>query len=109
MYEIDLDRELDEMVLFELPTLACNAAFSLRFRSRWPGWSAHDDAGWLFAADLLEGEAGLAELLREAQELLEELELPEIRFCLDGRVYTLEPQRTRRRAIVASRALAAEQ
>jgi hypothetical protein len=92
--EFDLDRELDDMVLFELPTLACNAAFSLRFRSRWPGWSAHDEAGWLFAAELVDGEDGLDVLLREAQELLDEIELPEIRFCVDGRVYTLEPQRT---------------
>lgn len=101
--ELDLDRELDDMVLFELPTLACNAAFSLRFRSRWPGWSAHDEAGWLFAAELVEGEDGLAELLREAQELLEELGLAEIRFCVDGRVYTLEPQRARVAETVASR------
>jgi hypothetical protein len=101
--EIDLDRELDDMVLFELPSLACNAAFSLRFRSRWPGWSAHDEAGWLFAAELIEDEDGLDVLLREAQELLEELELAEIRFCVDGRVYALEPQRTRVGEPVASR------
>lgn len=98
----DLDQQLDDTVTFELPTLACNAAFSLRLRSRWPGWSAHDHAGWLFAADLIGAEDGLAVLLREAQELLEELGLPEIRFCLDGRVYTLEPQRTRVGEIVAS-------
>jgi hypothetical protein len=99
---LDLDRELDDMVLFELPTLACNAAFSLRFRSRWPGWSAHDDVGWLFAAELVEDEDGLDVLLREAQELLEELDLPEIRFCVDGRVYTLEAQRTRVGDVVPS-------
>jgi hypothetical protein len=100
---LDLDRELDDLVLFELPTLACNAAFSLRFRSRWPGWSAHDDGGWLFGAELIDGEDGLAELLREAQELLEELGLAEIRFCVDGRVYTLEPQRPRVGETVPSR------
>ena len=88
--------------MFELPTLACNAAFSLRLRSRWPGWSAHDDAGWLFSAELLEDGEGLAVLLREAQDLLEELGLPAIRFCLDGVVYPLEAQRTRTPATVAS-------
>lgn len=100
MYELDL--QLDDIVMFELPTLACNAAFSLRLRSRWPGWSAHDDAGWLFSAELLEDGEGLAVLLREAQELLEELGLPAIRFCLDGVVYPLEAQRTRTPAVVAS-------
>ena len=100
MYELDL--QLDDIVMFELPTLACNAAFSLRLRSRWPGWSAHDDAGWLFSAELLEDGEGLAVLLREAQDLLEELGLPAIRFCLDGVVYPLEAQRTRTPATVAS-------
>jgi hypothetical protein len=100
VYELDL--QLDDIVMFELPTLACNAAFSLRLRSRWPGWSAHDDAGWLFSAELLEDGEGLAVLLREAQELLEELGLPGIRFCLDGVVYPLEAQRTRAPAVVAS-------
>jgi hypothetical protein len=93
MYELDL--QLDDIVMFELPTLACNAAFSLRLRSRFPGWSAHDDAGWLFAAELLEDGEDMAVLLREAQDLLEELGLPAIRFCLDGVVYTLEAQGTR--------------
>jgi hypothetical protein len=100
MYELDL--QLDDIVMFELPTLACNAAFSLRLRSRWPGWSAHDDAGWLFAAELLEDGEGMAELLREAQDLLEELGLPAIRFCLDGVVYTLEAQRAHDGAGVVS-------
>jgi hypothetical protein len=93
VYELDL--QLDDIMLFELPTLACNAAFSLQFRSRWPGWSSHDEAGWLFAAELVDGEDGLAVLLREAQDLLEELGLPAIRFYLDGRVYTLGAQGAR--------------
>lgn len=100
MYELDL--QLDDIVMFELPTLACNAAFSLRLRSRFPGWSAHDDAGWLFAAELLEDGEGMAVLLREAQDLLDELGLPAIRFCLDGVVYTLEAQRAHDGAAVAS-------
>jgi hypothetical protein len=100
VYELDL--QLDDIVMFELPTLACNAAFSLRLRSRWPGWSAHDDAGWLFSAELLEDGEGLAVLLREAQDLLEELGLPAIRFCLDGVVYPLEAQRTRTPAAAAT-------
>ena len=98
----DLDLQLDEMVLFELPTLACNAVFSLQFRSRWPGWSAHDDTGWLFAVELGGGGEGLAVLLREAQGLLEELELPTIQFYLDGRVYGLEAERTRAAETVSS-------
>ena len=98
----DLDLQLDDILLFELPTLACNAVFSLQFRSRWPGWSAHDDTGWLFAVELDGGDDGLAVLLREAQGLLRELALPEIQFYLDGRVYTLEAQRARAAATVSS-------
>jgi hypothetical protein len=97
----DLDLQLDDLVLFELPTPACSAAFSARLRSRWPGWSAHDDAGWLFAVDLFGG-GELAPLLREAQQLLEALAVPAIQFCLDGRVYTLEAQRSRAREPVPS-------
>ncbi len=99
MYELDL--QLDDIVLFELPTLECNEAFSARLRSRWPGWSAQEDAGWLFAVDLFGG-GELAPLLREAQQLLEELAVPAIEFCLDGRVYTLEGRQSRVRETVPS-------
>ena len=97
MYELDL--ELDEIVLFELPTLECSEAFADRLRPRWQGWSAEEDAGWLFAVDLFRG-GELAPLLREAQRLLEELAVPAIEFCLDGRVYTLEGRRSRVRETV---------
>ena len=93
MYELDL--QLDDMVLFELPTVECSAAFTVQLRSRWPGWATHDPGGWLFSAELQGGEGELARLLREAQDLLEELGVPEVQFCLDGRLYTLEAQRAR--------------
>jgi hypothetical protein len=91
MYELDV--QLDDLVLFELPTVECSAAFTVRLRSSWPGWATHDPGGWLFAAELQGGEGELARLLREAQNLLEELGVPAIRFYLDGRIYLLEPQR----------------
>ena len=99
MYELDL--QLDDIVLFELPTLECSEAFSARLRSRWQGWSAQEDEGWLFAVDLFGG-GQLAPLLREAEHLLEELGVPAIEFCLDGRVYTLEGRRSRVRETVPS-------
>lgn len=85
----DLDFELDDSVIFELPTLQHVEAFSDRFRPRWDGWSDSDDPAWLFTAQLEKG-ADLAPLLREVQELIAELGLDAIRFCLDGRVYLLE-------------------
>ena len=93
MDEIDL--QLSNVVLFELPTFEAAQAFRLRLRSRWPGWSHEDEALWLFAAELGEEAGDLALLLREAQAVLAELELSAIVFVLDGRLYVLgaaEPQ-----------------
>src|SRR5262249_46289433 len=95
----DLDLQLDSGVLFELPSLADSDAFSARLRSRWPGWSDADEGVWLFTAELRGNEGDLAELLRTAEELLIELGLTAIRFCVDGRLYVLEPARRREAAL----------
>lgn len=89
----DLDFELDDSVMFELPTLQHVEAFSDRFRPHWEGWSDPDERGWLFTARL-QPQDDVALLLREAQELLAELGIAEIRFYLDGRVYVLDAART---------------
>ena len=89
----DLDLELDDIVIFELPTFEDVEAFCDRFRPRWDGWSHADEQVWLVTADLGTGAGGLASLLREAQDLVSELGLPAIRYCLDGRVYVLEAAR----------------
>lgn len=86
----NLDRELDDVVLFELPRHEDVGAFRDRLRPRWEGWSDADGAVWLFTAQLKEG-GDLVPLLREAQELVGELGLASIRYCLDGRIYVLEP------------------
>lgn len=88
----DLGFELDDSVLFELPALRHVKAFSERFRPRWEGWSDSDEGAWLFSARLEKGR-DLAPLLREVQELIAELDLDTIRFCLDGRIYVLEAVR----------------
>ena len=85
----DLDRELDDTVLFELPRREDVRAFRDRLRPRWEGWSDADGEVWLFTAQLERGR-DLVPLLREAQELVGELGLASIRYCLDGRVYLLE-------------------
>jgi hypothetical protein len=86
----EIELQLSDIVLFELPTFRAAQAFRVRLRSRWPGWSHEDDPVWLFAAEL-GGEAdGLALLLREAQEVLADLDLPAIVFSLDGRTYVLD-------------------
>jgi hypothetical protein len=89
----DLDFELDDIVIFELPTFEDVEAFCDRFRPRWDGWSHADEEVWLVTADLGTGAGDLASLLREAQDLVAELGLPAIRYCLDGRVYVLEAAR----------------
>jgi hypothetical protein len=81
--------ELSDVVLFELPTFEMAQAFRVRLRPRWAGWSHDDDPIWLFAAELGEETDGLAQLLREAQELVADLDLPAILFTLDGRSYVL--------------------
>jgi hypothetical protein len=85
----DLDLQLSEIVLFELPTFAAAQAFRVRLRPRWPGWSHDDDGFWLFAAELGDEPDALPTIMREAQELIADLELLAIVFSLDGRSYVL--------------------
>lgn len=101
----DLDFELDDTVLFELPSFAEVEAFCDRLRPRWAGWSDADGEAWLFTARLDRAGGDLPSLMREAQELVGELGLPAVRYCLDGRVYDLEaaPDRQARRTISGRR------
>jgi hypothetical protein len=85
----ELDLQLSEIVLFELPTFEAAQAFRLRLRPRWAGWSHDDEPVWLFAAEIGEEPDDLALLLREAQEVLAELDLLAVVFVLDGRSYVL--------------------
>ena len=87
----ELEFQLSDVVLFELPTLEDSQAFRMRLRERWPGWSLADGELWLFAADLCDASGDLPLLLRECQDILAERSLPPIRFVLDGRIYMLEP------------------
>lgn len=86
----DLDLQLDNVVLFELPTYEDVEVFATHFRSQWPGWSHDDGTVWLFTAELDGTSDRLAKLLRDVQILLVELGLPSIRFCLDNRAYELK-------------------
>jgi hypothetical protein len=87
----ELEFQLSDVVLFELPTFEDSQAFRMRLRERWPGWSLADGELWLFAADLCDASGDLPLLLRECQDILAERSLPPIRFVLDGRIYMLEP------------------
>lgn len=87
----ELELQLSDVVLFELPTFEAAQAFRVQMRPRWPGWSHNDEPVWLFAAELGDESDSLALLLREAQELLADLDLPAIVFVLDGRTYVLDP------------------
>jgi hypothetical protein len=86
----EIELQLSDVVLFELPTFEAAQAFRVRLRSRWLGWSHEDDPVWLFAAELGNEADGLALLLREAQAVLADLDLAAIVFCLDGRTYVLD-------------------
>ena len=86
----ELEIQLSDVVLFELPTFAAAQAFRVRLRPRWAGWSHDDEPVWLFAAELRDEADDLALLLREAQVVVAELDLPAIVFVLDGRSYALE-------------------
>lgn len=86
----ELDLQLSDIVLFELPTFQAAQAFRVRLRSRWPGWSHDDDQVWLFAAEIGADVDDLALLLRESQQLLAELDVPAVAFFLDGRTYALD-------------------
>ena len=84
-----IETQLSDVVLFELPSFEAAQAFRVRLRPRWPGWS-HDDEGlWLFAAELGDEPDALPLMLREAQELIADLDLLAIVFVLDGRSYVL--------------------
>jgi hypothetical protein len=85
-----IDLRLGDIVLFELPAGAdvdrlCDALWP-----RWPGWWAADGDARLVAAKVREDENDLARLLREAQALMAELDLPALVFWLDDRDYVLE-------------------
>lgn len=100
MQELDLDLTLDDVVLFELPNPEDVEAFRQRIRPRWEGWSDADGELWLFTAQL-EKNRDLAPLLREAQQLISELGLDAIRFCLDGRIYLLDDARAHTAEVAA--------
>ena len=83
------DPQLSDVVLFELPSFEAAQAFRVHLRPRWPGWSHDEDQLWLFAAEIGDETDSLALLLREAQEVLADLDLLAIVFVLDGRSYVL--------------------
>ncbi|HEY7421382.1 MAG TPA: hypothetical protein VH541_05165 [Gaiellaceae bacterium] len=85
----ELDIQLSEIVLFELPSFEAAQAFRVSLRPRWAGWSHNDEGLWLFAAELGDEPDAVALLLREAQELLADLDLLAVVFVLDGRSYVL--------------------
>ena len=87
----ELDLELSDVVLFELPSYEDSEAFRVHFRPRWSGWSVEDEQVWLFAVELGDSVVELPLLLREAQDLLADRALPAVRFVLDSRIYVLEP------------------
>jgi hypothetical protein len=98
----DFDFDLDDVVIFELPSFEDVEAFRERMRPRWDGWSDAVEQVSLFTARL-EREADVAELLRAAQELVGMLGLESVPFYLDGRAYALEAPRPARTADLAAR------
>src|SRR3954469_21129770 len=98
-YVTDDDVAMSDCVLFVLPTRGDVDLFCAAIRPRWRGWSAQDQDGCLVPGGLRRDDGDLAELLREAKAVIADLALPTIVFCLDDRVYCLDP-RTREDAAV---------
>ena len=65
----DLDLQLDDVVLFELPTRELVEAFRRRIRPRWDGWSDTEEDVFLFTAELRES-GDVAPLLRSGAAAL---------------------------------------
>ena len=93
MQELDLDLQLDDVVLFELPNPDDVEAFRSRIRPRWEGWSDADGDLWLFTAEL-EQSRDLAPLLREAQDPDLGARPRRDPLRLDGRIYVLDATRS---------------
>jgi hypothetical protein len=85
----ELEAQLSNLVIFELPTFEDVEAFCERFRPQWSGWSLVEPDLWLFSVELCRSD-DLSALLHGAQQLVAELGLWAIRFYLDGRAYVLE-------------------
>jgi hypothetical protein len=97
----DDELAMSDLVFFELPSSGDVERFCSALTPRWRAWSIDDGEVWLAAVDVRTEEVDLAALLREAQAVIAELALPEICFCLDGRVYWLEARVHRDAAAVA--------
>jgi hypothetical protein len=98
--------EMSEVVIFEVPAYVDVNLFYSRIRPRWPGWTVRDDEVWLIAARVEQDDTDLAALLREVEDLVFNLDLQAIRYCLDSRFYIMEAPsyevaRHRRRLSVA--------
>src|SRR3954466_12689110 len=81
------EQQLDDVLVFELPTFLDVEAFADSFGGRWPTWSYVDHELRLFAIDLTTRVSDLPVLLREVGELVAELGLAAVDFRLDGRAY----------------------
>ena len=81
---------LDEIVLFELPSIGYALKLLLDPLADRAAWLRCGDGSWIAAVLLARDELDLARLLRRVQSWLEGSGLGALRFEVDGRTYVLE-------------------
>jgi len=86
---MDFETPFDEVVLFEMPNEDEAHRLWLRLQPTRMAW-LHRRDDELFIAAVLRAETGdLALLLRELEAWLVDRDVPQVRFELDGRTYSL--------------------
>jgi len=86
---MDFETPFDEVVLFEMPNEDEAHRLWLRLQPNRMAW-LHRRDDELFIAAVLRAESGdLALLLRELEAWLADRDVPQVRFELDGRTYSL--------------------
>lgn len=95
---MDFDAPFDEIVVFELPDEAEAQRLWLRLLPARLAWVHRRGDGHCVSAVLRTEPGDLALLLRELEDWLDERDVAEVPFELDGRTYAL---RRRKRAALA--------
>jgi hypothetical protein len=85
---------LDEIVLFELPTLEASESLVLYLAQTRLAWLQSGEAATVVGVLLNPDDGDLAVLLRKVESWVDQSGFAAIRFHVDGRIYVLESKQT---------------